>query len=396
MGGAGDSLTGSGYTRGRQQPHLCNMFHSLTIRGYRGFSHLDVGNLGCVNLLVGKNNSGKTSVLEALYLLAANGDPASLWRVLTRRGEQSAQNPRTGRDEPEVDVSHLFHGHELRVGATIDLSTQNSSPDCKLEFAVREYTPDDKPNEPAGQRRPEPPTPRMVIAVNGNPRPSVRAIALTHRGGMSSDILDVARRPPRRAQNDTARPAQYITTESLGADDLAQMWNDISLTASEEKVLEALRFIEPDVERIAPIVPSGYYYGYLSRGGFRVKLRASSIPIPIGSLGDGIWRMLAMAMALIRAKDGVILIDEIDTGLHYTVMADMWKLIFATARESNVQVFATTHSYDCIHSLATICSESIDTNSRVTIQRIEASKKKTVPYSEAEIKEAAKMRIEVR
>jgi predicted ATPase len=347
--------------------------------------------------LVGKNNSGKTSVLEALYLLAANGDPAALWRVLTRRGEQSEQNVRVGREEPEVDVSHLFHGHELRVGAAIDLSTKNSSPDSRLEFVVREYKPEDKPNEPQGQRRVEPPTPRMVIGVNGSPKPSVRAIALTRRGGMSSDILDVARRPSGRPQNEAQRPAQYITTESLGADELAQMWNDISLTTSEDRVLEALRFIEPDVERIAPIVPSsGYFYGYISRGGFRVKLKASALPIPIGSLGDGIWRMLAMAMALIRAKDGVLLIDEIDTGLHYTVMADMWKLIFATARDSNVQVFATTHSYDCIHSLATICSADIETNSRVTIQRIESGKKNAIPYSEAEIKEAAKRHIEVR
>ena len=58
-----------------------------------------------------------------------------------------------------------------------------------------------------------------------------------------------------------------------------------------------------------------------------------------------------MAIALISAKGGVLLIDEIDTGLHYTVMADMWKLIAQTAAELDVQVFATTHSSDCVTAL---------------------------------------------
>jgi AAA15 family ATPase/GTPase len=174
------------------------------------------------------------------------------------------------------------------------------------------------------------------------------------------------------------------------------MWNDISLTESEERVLGALRFIDPEVERIAPVVVPSYYYGYAARGGFKVKLKGTAFPVPIGSLGDGIWRMLAMAISLIRAKGGVLLIDEIDTGLHYTVMADMWKLLYATAKDSNVQVFATTHSYDCIYSLATICDADVDANSRVTIQRIESGKGKAVPYTESEIKEAAKRHIEVR
>jgi AAA domain, putative AbiEii toxin, Type IV TA system len=93
------------------------------------------------------------------------------------------------------------------------------------------------------------------------------------------------------------------------------MWNDISLTESEQRVLSALRFIDPDIERIAPVVMPSYFYGYVSRGGFKVKLKRTAFPIPIGSLGDGIWRMLAMAIALIRARGGILLIDEIDTGL---------------------------------------------------------------------------------
>lgn len=64
------------------------MISSIHIEGYRGFSQFDMAGLGRVNLLVGTNNSGKTSVLEALYLLTSQGDPLALYQLLQRRGER--------------------------------------------------------------------------------------------------------------------------------------------------------------------------------------------------------------------------------------------------------------------------------------------------------------------
>jgi predicted ATP-dependent endonuclease of OLD family len=112
-------------------------------------------------------------------------------------------------------------------------------------------------------------------------------------------------------------------------------------------------------------------------------------------MGDGMWRMLAMAIAIARSAGGMLLVDEIDTGLHYTVMSDMWRLVFGAARELDVQVFATTHSFDCIQSLAEVCVNG-DPHDHVTLQRIESGGPKAVPYSEAEIAQAAKRNIEVR
>ncbi|ETX02887.1 MAG: hypothetical protein ETSY2_34620 [Candidatus Entotheonella gemina] len=57
--------------------------------------------------------------------------------------------------------------------------------------------------------------------------------------------------------------------------------------------------------------------------------------------------MLGLILVLVRSQDGVVLIDEIDTGLHFTVLSNMWKLVYETAKRLNVQVFATTHSNDC-------------------------------------------------
>ncbi len=106
--------------------------------------------------------------------------------------------------------------------------------------------------------------------------------------------------------------------------------------------------------------------------------------------------MLSMAIAITQCKDGVLLVDEIDTGLHHTVMADMWKLIYGAARELNVQVFATTHSQDCVQSLSKVCVKDGRHEHKITLKRIEVGKRRAVPYSEEEIIVAAKENIEVR
>ena len=163
------------------------------------------------------------------------------------------------------------------------------------------------------------------------------------------------------------------------------------LTPEEDTLLGALRMIEPGIERIATIGAARRRLGGYPRGGVAVKLAGQRVPI--GSLGDGIWRLLGIALALVRARGGVLLVDEIDTGLHYSVLEKMWRLVHETANRLDVQVFATTHSRDCYESLAAIAHPG---GHDVTIQRIERGKPVAVAFSEAEIVQAAKRGIEVR
>jgi hypothetical protein len=202
------------------------------------------------------------------------------------------------------------------------------------------------------------------------------------------------RRPRRRTSEEN--PSQFITTESIDSDDLVSLWDKVALTPNEELVLRALKFLDPAIQRIASQTTApGYYPAF--RGGFIIKRSGHDQPIPIGSMGDGMWRMMAMAIAITQCKGGVLLVDEIDTGLHYTVMSDMWKLIYGAARELDVQVFATTHSSDCIKSLSEACSgELFEYGNQVTVQRIDPGKTGAVTYTQSEIAMATERMIEVR
>lgn len=368
------------------------MISSIHIEGYRGFERFEMSGLGRINLLVGTNNSGKTSVLEALHLLTSRGDPATLWQLLWRRGERLLGD-RSTRNQPDLDISHLFTGHDAHIGASFALSARNETPERILKFTISEMTAKQQ-SDLLGVRETSTPLPsRLVLEIKGHPPAPVAMLPLTRACGLSSEVLEA---PPRRGRRRASEegPSQFITSESLDSDDLVALWDKVTLTPNENLVLQALGFLDPDIERIAAQSAQGGYYAY--RGGFILKRRGHDHPIPIGSMGDGMWRMLAMAIAITQCKGGVMLVDEIDTGLHYTVMSGMWRLIFGAAKELDVQVFATTHSFDCIQSLANVCMSENAASDTVTLQRIEMGRPRAIPYTENEIRVASERNIEVR
>ncbi len=176
---------------------------------------------------------------------------------------------------------------------------------------------------------------------------------------------------------------------------MIDLFEQLVLNPEEKLVQEALQIVEPRIERIAS-VRSRINRNSDSRGGFVVRLSDSDRRIPIGSMGDGIWRILGIALATICAEGGVLLIDEIDTGLHFTALSKMWEMIWKTAIRLNVQVFATTHNSDCWMSLATIANQESCGENGIRIHRIERGKNTSVVFTDQEIVVAAERGFEVR
>ena len=370
------------------------MINNLTIENYRAFQKFELNGLSRVNLFVGTNNSGKTSAIETLYLLATNSDPQSLWKICTNRGEMRYTDPVPGRPiYPELEINHLFCGHKINLASTLRISASNDSPSRIAQLTIVEAKIEDNPQlfmMAASEIPDQTVGPRLALSVQGISDSFV--IPLTQRGTIRHDAINLltnirASQPSTNLQSQLIN-AQYVSNASLTSQELNGMWGSIVLTPDEDRVISALQSLDNNIERIAAI-PSPIF-NQQQRGGFAVKMKNVDQPIPIGSLGDGAWRMLALAIALIRSKNGILLVDEIDTGFHYSVMGNMWKMIAEISRAFNIQVFATTHSYDCIRALA-----SLDEN-EVCIHRIEPQNGRSVQYSADEIRAAAEHSIEVR
>ena len=104
------------------------MLRSLNLKNFRSFKQFSMTGLGRVNLLVGTNNSGKTSVLEAINILSAEGRLEVVWDTLTRRGErQVLEVDVSGRRFHEMDIRNLFFGHELDQKIVLEIVGKNDA-----------------------------------------------------------------------------------------------------------------------------------------------------------------------------------------------------------------------------------------------------------------------------
>ncbi len=380
------------------------MLRTVRIQNFRGFRSFELNNLGRLNLLVGTNNSGKTSVLEAIQLLCSRNNLEPLRDVMKSRGEYFWDERRR---ERELDIRHLFYGHDIEPGSEFSvLGVHENGEDALLAtVGIRQIR--RRYDSSSGSSE------QLRILDNGDFDDSSEdfkvldfAIRWMHgseqeswdrplssNGGLSDEYIRRLTKigVPKNIETKT----QFVTSSALTSEKMIELFDQIVLTPEENLVQEALQTIEPKIERIAS-VGSEKYRRSEAREGFVVRLSNSHQRVPIGSMGDGIWRMLGLALATVGSANGVLFVDEIDTGLHFSTMSDMWRMIWETAKRLNVQVFATTHSSDCWTSLASIASRKDPTEDGITIQRIERDKDVGIVFSEREIVVAADRGIEVR
>ncbi len=331
---------------------------SLEVQGFRGFQDLRIEKLGRVNLIVGKNNIGKSSLLEAIRLYAATDIQRSLWQILkahdeiklvpNQKGQEWGSGPfevaaipqnRYVRQTEDVlsSLKYLFYGRKDITGPTNPIKIGPiDNPEQQVRISLDLYTSriDEERKKSGWQILPpeelitaeSPPVLRFSISLGKTFTISYPLDTATHARPTGTGLKEIN--------------VISIEASGLGKWEIAELWDSIALTDDEQEVLKALRIVAPGIEGIG-IVSS-------RDSTCIVKVKGIREPIPIRSLGDGMQRMLGIALALVNAQNGILLIDEIENGLHYLIQEDLWRIVFQIAHRLNVQVFATTHSWDCI------------------------------------------------
>ena len=370
------------------------MLGTLQLEKFRGFEAYALTDLTRVNLLVGKNNCGKTSILEAIHFLVSGGDPFLLTRAANRRGEVSDTGTSSARGW-RPDISHFFFGHRLEPGAGFRLSGDGYGP---ISVDVRPVDVDDDPRYFGGDSGEAVP---LVLQIGGDASKGVRELPLTENGALVSSRVPF--RSLRRTlagsvaggSEDPTAPVELVTPDSLDPGRMRVLWDKVLTEDRESDVVDAMKLLGSDLKSIRFLTSDASRTGS-DRAGVLLGFQGGGRRVPLGSYGDGMRRLLALSLALMQTASGVLLVDEIDTGLHWTVMEDMWRLVVDTARKSSVQVFATTHSLDCIRGLAALAESHSDLVRDVSIHKMERALHKAVRFAEDDIPAIVDQNIEVR
>ena len=169
----------------------------------------------------------------------------------------------------------------------------------------------------------------LVVEVNG----STRLLPLTSFGRYFRRSSGTGFPRESRIRYMFVGPYGGEQTGTLGA-----LWDRIALSAHEEDVVNALQVIDPEIMAVSMVGGEG------TRQPRTAIVRASNFmqrPVPLRSYGDGVNRLFGIVLSQVNAKDGLLLIDEFENGMHYWIQRDAWRMVFDLAeRKLDIQVVA--------------------------------------------------------
>lgn len=320
------------------------MLHSLEIRNYRNLRHLTIEKLGRVNLLVGKNNTGKTSVLEAVHLWANNGRFDVIYSVLEARGGTVESTAEERYQRNKSTLASIFTNRKITSSNEnaifIGVNDSNSS----LTLSFEEGYSDNEESK--------------LLAFSVKPTSLNRTLLIPLH--QTIDPKDLDYRPydwPESIKN------QFIKANGVSSDTIDTLYDDIATTDWEDEVVGALKIVDKGIGKLAFRTDKSTGKRYAV-----VRLENNTTPVPLRSMGDGVNRILTIILAMVNCQDGYLLIDEFENGLHYSVQEKLWEIIFSLAERLNIQVFATTHSNDTIKAFGEVASFKPEYNNAQLIQ----------------------------
>ncbi len=324
------------------------MIDSLHIAGFKLFRDITLPRLGRLNLFVGENNSGKSCLLEAINLYAGR-NPLSdvLQTAAARSGDRLGPWDPVDLTEEGTSITHpvfeLFHraGNAFSGNILIE-KIGDPSPLHIQRLAYRVVT-----DEEGFTRRYVPVTQEDPIPPEGV------EIALPVYRGHRQVSLVTSRMQPRRAPvgeklpNEDALSVAFLPASGFSDEKAASLWDALVQGPGQELVLTWLRMLDPRIGDLA------YIAGRLGPSPRLALLKIEGqARIPLRSMGDGLTKLFHIALAVASAPRGILLVDEFENGLHWSVQEKLWIALARAARDFNLQVFCTTHSRDCIESFA--------------------------------------------
>jgi AAA15 family ATPase/GTPase len=319
-------------------------FSSISITGFRSIAKLHIEGLQQINLFVGKNNCGKTTVLESIFVLAGATNPSLLSNTNKFRdyGTLRKEDFLLFFNALNLEKPIVFHATETDKTTTRQLTIE----------PIISYMSDDSLAVLDTMN-----IKGLSFDYNYKAKHTKHIVVKTKIQYLDNRVdIDVKDIEKQRYIEKLA--ANFINTNAI-MNNLAARVSEIIKAKQKQQIIAILQTIEPTIIDIH--TDDGTVY-------FDMGLK---VFLPIHVAGDGMRRILSLVTIIFQKKNGIAIIDEIDNGLHHASQAIMWKALMVAAREFNVQIFATTHSNECIQALATIAEANYHNQNIAALFRIE-------------------------
>ncbi|NJL13996.1 MAG: AAA family ATPase [Microscillaceae bacterium] len=327
---------------------------NIDIQNFRGFKKLEIQDFQKINLLVGKNNSGKSSVLEAIFLSCGISNPQLAINIDFFRG-----------------LIHRYTDDFRFIFYKLDY---NNEPCIKTSFDSDEYKRElhIKPSKEIllreSAKQTESRIGNITTDTDNNSQQVNGLIFRFSTKGKHEQKKDFQSSIIINGGNVLEIPKNYkellrasFFLRKYGELDSTYQYLDQVISAKEKgNIIEILQEIDANITDLSL---GAHNVIYCDIGLERL--------VPINLMGDGINQILGILVHIANLKDGILLIDEIDNGLHYTTLKTLWKAILHASEKYKTQIFATTHSDECVSAYSQAYKEFYDSQVNLRLFRIE-------------------------
>lgn len=323
------------------------MIKSIEIKNFRCFKETKVSGFSSINLFGGMNNSGKTTLLEAIFI---NINPSSdniifLHRII--RGEKLG----IAKSKPEILWNNIFHQQNKKQEVLLN-SIDKDNHECNTTiYCNEEYSDlidfkkdiedriginDANLLDELNSNLPSEKSKRSVLHINSSKNGKIYKNTL-----MASESGIIAKN-----NNSSNENINFITAlQKLSNSSLAREYEKYIFDEGKSIILETFREIDPtieDIEVFSFAEPTLY-----------IK-RKDENKMPIGLFGDAFNKIASFIIYMMNNPNSIILIDEIENGIHYSNHKNLWEMLFKLSKKHKIQIFSTSHSLEMIRAFSEV------------------------------------------
>ncbi|MBQ2304211.1 MAG: AAA family ATPase [Bacteroidales bacterium] len=343
------------------------MFKKIEIKRFRGIKDAVIGDFKRVNLFFGRNNCGKSSLLDALFLATGLSNPLLPINVNVMRGYNKTRLKDLELNFYNLDSAQPIHiCVENKEKRNIEISLFENN---KRDVSFDTNTIDIHSNVIEGEYGL-----KFNFEINDESFESELRFDLS----TTTNTIDFPKKYVESLRCIYLTPKYDFNTSIQGLENILK-------NKDEDFIIEGLRFIEPRVKDFI-----------FTEEGIFVDIGIEK-RIPINMMGDGVRKIVSLLTVIYDCRDGIVLIDEISNGFHYSVMSNLWNVIIKAAIKNNTQLFITTHDYDSIKGLRDTALNIYDENvATFKLLRTSDDELKALHYSLESVDYSINQEIEIR
>ena len=309
-------------------------FKNLEIKNFRGIDHLKIDDFSRVNVFLGQNNSGKSSVLEAIAMLMGMSNPDLPQAINAVRARKSFSK--------FIDIQYFFNNLNTATPPEV-LAEETNGTSRHLKMALSYVfdemaEPNNEPQQTGAVNYVNTLEMNFDIA-NGAPSRSYKSWLRVNSQGL------VVNRKVADGYLENKRA--WLTPSDLMTSNLANDLAELFRRNRKDTVLTLLKMFDSQINSIE-ILTDDIYVGF----------EGMAQMLPVSMMGDGLRRYLSIVASASNPMIDMFLIDEIDNGLHYSVYKKLWQALFALAAATDKQIFVTTHSKETLRYLDEMLQEN--------------------------------------